>query len=300
MTVTISQRQLDRLNEARLPGMEVPLLEHVRLAFPVDLALLGEAQALVAIRLALRRAGRHRLATLGEVCRYLDTMLVHGSFFDEDPLLPWAATALAQPRDAADRMQSLVADSLTWIGIAAGEDGRPAVRALVRARNLTSIGLASLRPVPDPADAGPLPDPALPPFEPAPPDATPAEVERAALRTLLCDLHPERVRAAGLAALDAALDAALAGAAALRLTTPLGRHVHAALCFLVGAGYARDPLHPWAAAVLAGAGDAEARAQALMAEAQAAIGRALEQMRQPPPARSLVHAAVHSPATMRG
>lgn len=274
--LTITRRQLELLAESRGVPVADRLFGHMRQHFPVDVALLGTRRARAVALLAFDRARHHRLETVGEACRYLNLMLGLGSWFDQDPLLPWAAAALALPDPAADRMAALEADALPWFEAAQGPDGSRALWALMRARGMTIEDLAAPRlgAPPPPEQTEPVGDAALAPRVPHAPD------RRGALRRLLVDLHPEKARIAGLAALDAAMDSAVAEADRAGLGSPAGTTLWAALAFLLGAGFARDPIYPWAAEALATTGGAEARTEALRSAALGALQAAIAAMRQ--------------------
>ena len=274
--LTITRRQLDLLAEGRGVAVADRLLAHMRQHFPVDMALLGRPGARLLAMLAFERARRHRLETVGEACRYLNLMLGLGSWFDEDPLLPWAGAALALPEPAADRMAALEADALPWFEAVQGPDGSRAMWALLRVRKVTMEDLAvpRLGPPPSAEQTDPIPDPERTRRRGPPAD------RRALLRALLVDLHPEKVRIAGMPALEASMDAALGAARRAGLDTPEGTALWAGLAFVLGAGFMRDPAHPWAAAALATPGDAAARTEALRAAALHAIEKAIAAIRQ--------------------
>ncbi len=250
--LSISQRQMDLIADVRMRDVKDLLLARGLRLFPVDAALAGPEALDELAEHALRRARKYGLEMTYDVFAYFDLMFALGSHFDADPFLPWASGALSLPADGGERLRLLREDALTWIEAATGEDGKPAVRAMLRAQALTVNDLTHLRIGTPFTFTAPLPDPDLATpdngarWHPAP--TVGETMER--LRAFLADVHPEKARAVGIETLDLGIRDALHRAELANLTSPLGQHLYVLLSFMIGGGFARDPLLPWAARAL--------------------------------------------------
>lgn len=276
----ISQRQLDLLADVRMRDAKDLLLARGQRLFPVDTALMGTDALAEMAEHALRRARKHGLEMTFDVFSYFDLMFALGSHFDVDPFLPWAATALSLPAEGGERLQVLRDDAMAWLEAATGEDGTPAVKAMVRARALSMDDIAQLRIGTAFTFSAPLPDPDLVApddvdrRQPAP--TVSETMER--LRTFLADVHPEKARAIGIETIDHGMREALHRAELVNLTSPLGQHLYVLLSFMLGSGFARDPLFPWAARALHDVSERD-RAELLYDAARQAAIDGLESMR---------------------
>lgn len=220
--LTIRNVQLRVFEEQALEDFEGEVFIHLLKYFPVDMALLGQEQARRAIRYSRERAGLHGLTTQGEIVRYVDLTLSLGSRFDQDPLLPWAAAALA-PREQehpGERMERLHAQALDYLEQTAGYDGGHYTRAMLRAHRL---GWGEL----------------------------PGDEDAAARMALLEHLYPEKLHLLSAQEL-ASFETLLAQYAARQgLATPRAKATLAVLMFMLGSHVLEDPLYPWASAALA-------------------------------------------------
>lgn len=276
----VSQRQLDLIADVRMRDVQELLLARGQRLFPVDAALIGTDALSELAEHAMRRARKHGLEMTFDVFSYFDLMFALGSHFDVDPFLPWAASALSLAGEGSERLHLLREDALVWIEAATGEDGRPAVKAMVRARDLTMDDLAQLRIGTVGTFTAPLPDPDLVAadhvdrVQPAP--TVGETLER--LRAFLTDVHPEKSRAIGIEAIEHGVSDALRRAELADLPSPLGQHLYVLLSYMLGSGFARDPLFPWAARALHDASGRD-RAVLLYDAAKQAVTDGLEAMR---------------------
>lgn len=237
--------QFDSMLDQHLAKFEDQLTDLARRRLPRVEARAGAAGLRQAVRLALAPARRHGFQEGSDVIDYLGAMASFGSGFEADPLHPWAAAALGHfPPDGprAEALQEAVEAIAAGLGIAAPGDGPP-LRVLCAAAR-----------APFPPDLG---------------EADPAQT----ILGLLAGLDPTRLRVMGLARVAGWIPGRRAAAASLGLSEPAGWALHCVLGFLLGSDYARDPLHPWAAAALARlpALPPGQRAAALHAAARAAL-----------------------------
>ena len=104
--------------------------------FPQHCVILGDPQTRRVVNLAAERAAVHGFYSTAQVSSWVTLMVYFGSYFDEDPQVPWAAAILresagASREDVLERLYSKSGDVLTEI---VGEGGEYYRRALVWAR----------------------------------------------------------------------------------------------------------------------------------------------------------------------
>ena len=94
----------------------------------------GEPALRVLIRLGVARAKAQGLTLRGPVRLFIELMVMFGSEFDKDPLLPWASAALDNPavKDQMARAETLHRASLAYIETAVGPKDSYVIAALRR------------------------------------------------------------------------------------------------------------------------------------------------------------------------
>jgi hypothetical protein len=223
----------------------------MRKNFEVDVEVLGELPAAELAELSLQRAAQHGFTRLGACWQYLSLMLVLGSGFDEDPLLPWARQVLT--REGADpeaRLSALLDASLAYLDEISGTDGALYLKALRRACALRRSDLAEH--VSDPPGNG--------------------------VDALLRVVYPRKHAVVGRAGIAHAVRLAEGFASEHGLGDGEGVVLSSLLVFLLGAGFSRDPAHRWVDEALRVAGGPAARCDAAIAAASARLERALHAM----------------------
>lgn len=194
------------------------VLGHLRTHFFEDVEMLGPAQTRRVVELGMARAQRHGVTVSTDVYRYVVAMFLFGGRFDEDPLLPWAAAALAEPHPPARRLDHLFDEGFDFLELAGGAGGEYYRRAMVRLLTLPFRDLTS-RPVRETLDA----------------------------------VYPRRCRAFGDTILRGLVDRAERAAAVHGLADEPGVIVYALMAFMLGTHFDRDPRYPWAVEALAAA-----------------------------------------------
>jgi hypothetical protein len=250
----IRDEQLDAFERASWKKFEQSQLEHVREYFPVDHAVLGgDRGTLGFIREGIDRARASGITVFGDACRYIDLMLSLGTDFALDPQLPWAAALIGdESQDVSTRMDLLHAAALAYIDRVAGEDGAHYLRAVLRARSLS--------------------------YEEASADDGDFETS---LRALCMRLWPRKHREIRGEPMERFLALAASSSERDGMGGPGARMIYAGLMFLLGSGFATDPLHPWARVVTGGPpSPGPERARALFDGAKEHLDRTLEAIRQ--------------------
>lgn len=201
------------------------------------------------VQLGRQRAARHGWRSEQTVYLYLSLMLMLGSGFESDPLLPWTARALQREprRDAVPRMFALHAEALDRLDEIVGERNEHLCKALLRLRGLDLAGF-------DTPDLG---------------------AGAATLRQCMADLYPQKASAAGADGLEAWAALALARARQHGLQRPRDVALLAGLMFMMGCEVDTDPAWPWVAAALAMPLPGPQRAALLHQSALAQIERSL-------------------------
>jgi hypothetical protein len=186
-------------------------------SLPRDVARLSGKELRAVVRLGMERSRSHGGVTVRDMYLYLTMMFMLGSYFDEDRQLAWAKELLS--RGAA--MAAVHGQALRYLDAVAGEENEHLIKTLVRVGRL---GLAQL------------------------PEANAADFEPR-MQTLLHAIYPTKYNAQSEKANRELVQ--LGRAQASQYTMPgAGAALLAGMAFLLGAGFDRDPVHPWIQSVL--------------------------------------------------
>lgn len=225
--LVFSEAQMEAFREAAVVRSEQRLLTALADAFPGDFKRLGADGLLTVIRLGVVRAAAYDFDTEQQIYLYLTLMLMLGSFFDEDPQLPWVqarltATAAMSP---LQRIMAVHDTTMAYLDRMAGAENQHLIRALVRVRDFDLQGFERM-------------ETASFPFR---------------CISMLAGLFPEKANLQGEAAMQKIYG--LARQAALRhgIVSQSGIGLFTGLMFMLGAGFELDPQFPWVAPVLADA-----------------------------------------------
>jgi hypothetical protein len=238
--LTIRRSQFDALGIAMVRRFEDLLLGKMETVFPRESERLGDDGMRAVVRLGMERAQGHVFSADEDVFAFVALMFMLGSYFDEDPQLPWAAEALNAAGSSEGRAQALYARAMRHLDEVAGEKNERLIRALLRLRDMP-LGL----------------------LDDVAPDAL-----QDAIVSVLASAYPEKIAVQG----DAATRTVVAGAVALATDQGMamnrGSLLFAALAAMCGAGFARDPQVPWVAEILASDAAADIKLTQLYEEAQ--------------------------------
>jgi hypothetical protein len=124
-------------------------------------------------------------------------------------------------------MRRAIEAATDWVDASHGPDNTHLVRGLLRIRALTPAAFAQA-------------------------------VDAPGIVGWLTGLLPQQAAACGVDAMHALAEAALAGAARHGMTAPGDAATFALHQFMLGSGFASDPLVPWAGPILAGGGPTRA------------------------------------------
>ncbi len=212
-------------------------------AYPRECRQAGGEQAMLRwVQHGVRQATDAGYKTQQQSGRWLALMMMLGAEFARDPQLPWVAPCLDEEQlpDATDRLDRLFEEALDYLARTAGEDAELVVRALLRIRAVDTSRIPDLQE----------------------PEAVADTCRR------LEAIYPEKFACHGPELTAARTADQRHTAADLGLEDSAGVFVFVLLSFMLGSGFHRDPLHPWAAEALAPAKDGTTRSARLEAAAR--------------------------------
>jgi hypothetical protein len=242
--LVIRDSQLRALDDLPRRNFEAQLVRHFARFYPREFASAGPAEADRLITTGLRRAANHGLLTADTATRFVHMMIILGWEFDSDPQLPWARTRLLDYSfPAPERMAALFQVTLDYLSEVVGENGGRIARAMLRIRKYDLFCPWNSR----------------------------GDLFRGELLARLAYFYPEKAALQGDAVNQLFLERATSDAATHELTGTDGIGAYVSLAFMLGIGFATDPLYRWAGTALkASIGQPEAQRVVLL------IDRALE------------------------
>ncbi|MER2529055.1 MAG: hypothetical protein ABTR07_14105 [Candidatus Competibacter denitrificans] len=259
--------QVQAFEKVAVDHFQQALLAHVRTFFPRHAEVLGPAQLARVIHHALQKTARRNLKTERAVFLYTGLLLMLGSEFDKDPQLPWAiwrpepvpsgeAAGEAEKEQVIDqkspdvRIEGLYSQAMKFLDRAVGAENQflqRTVDALCQARIFDEV-------------------PSAPSFGHR-------------LLLLLQMLGPERYRVIGEGPLRELVRHGYESAKRYGMVSEREIMHYMALAFVLGSGFVRDPLYPWAGSVLSSPtktdGAAKGRGAALWQAALEHLSRCL-------------------------
>jgi hypothetical protein len=246
----INARQMASLEASRLREFEDRTCAHLAASFPRHRQLLGEEPVREVVRLGWAKAQGHALTAECCVRSFIEFMCRLGSGFDTDPLLPWAGRILEDraPYTEIERGDRLYHQAYNYIAHISADyrdaEGKPTTSRFVQ-------GLRDLRS----GRTQVLTEASYPNFS-------------VALIAQLQSTFPAKCAYVGEARVAAMVPHSVRVARSFGITTERGITLFAILLFVLGDGFANDPLLPWARAVLGDARivDQNERVDRLLAE----------------------------------
>ena len=217
----IQRAQVDALRDSALRRFEQSTLRFVEQCLPKPYSLIGDEGALRVIRLGLERADRHGFSSERSVRIYITFMFLLGSYFDGDPLLPWAAEILRGDDSDIDRSAMLHERGFEYLQAVAGPDHGLFEAALARGCSIAPADLSSA-----------------------------ADGMQDEIAAMLRWLYPDKVEHLGDGAVRDWIPIGIEDAGKHGVTSPRGCSIYLGFMFLLGSGFATDPHFPWASETL--------------------------------------------------
>ena len=221
--LVISGNQMKTFEQAVVRNFEGRLLAHLEEFFPKHCEILGNDQMRKMLQLGLKRAEPYGLISERDLHLYIGLMLMLGSYFDEDPQLPWTAKILTDENivDASARTDKLYDRAMAFLNEAAGKENLYLDRALRKARELPASILSRT-----------------------------GEDRQLSFGDYILKLfyawYPEKYQAVGDPAIRRLVRQGYQAARGYSLTEEKGITVYLCLIFLLGSVIDRDPQYPWA------------------------------------------------------
>lgn len=200
------------------------LIAFVRRFYEREYNNLGKDQVKAVIQLAINRAKEHQYTTQRQVTYYLSIMLLLGSHFDEDVQLPWTKERLTDLSVASPtrRIEKLWKEVLEYLETTAGEENEYIIHAILRIRDLK--------------------------LEDAP--HSKGEEFVTDLCRLLLKLYPQKYQFQGEIINRELIKEGITEVVQFGITSNEGRSLFIILMFVLGWGFYKDLLFPWATSIL--------------------------------------------------
>lgn len=184
--------------------------------YPSDCRLAGgEPQIRQLVAAGVAEAKKRGYAGKRDISLWVHLSFMLGVDFDRDPQLPWVAAQLPD-------LEELHRSARSYLGTTAGENGEHIVRAMLRMRAY-DLGTASVA-------AG--------------------QAAEAELCNLLQEFYPQKYAYQGKPATLEMIRQTTAAAARRGIRSAPGMVTCTVLAFMLGTGFDRDPLYPWAGRAL--------------------------------------------------
>jgi hypothetical protein len=222
--IRIDEEQMGAMAQALgLDRFEDEMVVHLHGFSPRHCELIGEGCMRRAIRLGIDRARAYGVINPGLLRFYIELMFMFGSMFDTDPVLPWAGEVLRKPDLLGEvtRMERLHEAMLRYLDDVGGPRRSFDVQALRGLKQTLGNQLNTVE----------------------------ISGEREVLGTLAW-IHPRRCAYLGEPPLQEFLRQGVDVAARYDVATNQGIALVTGTMFVLGHGFAEDPLCPWAQATL--------------------------------------------------
>jgi hypothetical protein len=220
----IRKEQKVALREVPLAVFKERMFVHLQKYFPEDCKILGDSQLKQVIDFGIAGAESHGFQSSGDACRYLSLMFLFGSYFDQDPQIPWAEELLKDRNIVSPhtRMDLLCDRAGKCLDRISGPSGEYYKRALLKLRGRSFDDVTK----------------------------TDARDLNAAISSFLKSIYPQKYQEMDEEKAAAMAKLAESQADTYGMNTREGVLVYAGFMFLLGSHFDRDLLYPWAAAVL--------------------------------------------------
>lgn len=228
----IRAEQIKAFEQSAIRDFENRMIAHLELFAPRHSKLLGEDGVRKVIQYGSEQTKGHTLTSERSVRIYIELMFMLGSHFDEDPQMPWAAEILGDQSltDEVRRSNRLREKAWEYVRYAAPD---------LRDVDGGTRGLHFLQALHDIREA---PDDVLSPAD------LPELIRQFLSRS--SKLFPRKCEYVGEANRERLVRLGARAAQARGITTIRGVVLFVSMMFVLGAGFDRDPLLPWASAIL--------------------------------------------------
>lgn len=212
-----------QMKEKRVDAFVHDCIAKLKIQDPFHTQSAGDAAVEATVRLGLARGRKYGITATSSVTLYIQIMILLGSYFDVDPMYPWAAERLNHPQEGdtqTDTMNRLRDDMLDTVRRTSGENGEISLAVLSRVDKFLSQETPKVI-------------------------ATPEMVKEH-----IAKLCPERVTCMGSEALDHVITNVMAEAELARVAGLQAVVAMALLSVIYGFRVFDDPFYGWARDVL--------------------------------------------------
>jgi hypothetical protein len=249
--LVIRKEQLNALGRIPLGEFELQLVSHFARFYPRECRLAGNSQVRQLVGMGIQRALQHGYTSQREASLYINLMIILGCDFDRDPQIPWAARQLDDKRILGKfrRIQGVHSSVVRYLEKTVGDNNQHIVKSMIRLRDYRLE------------------------------DAPNSSGSRLAgdLSALLARFWGEKSSYQGEEAMRKLIAHAMSSARTFGISSGRGLTVYTTLMFMLGSGFASDPMYPWAGRVLSDdkLPDESARVNALHREAISYLNQSL-------------------------
>lgn len=224
--------QIGTLEQMAMGSFEDRAYAHLKRYFPRHCDLLGETQVRKVVPIGLRKSIGYGLAAESCVQSYIDFMCLLGSGFDSDPLLPWATDTLndRSNADPIERGDDLYDRGWAYIRHIAADyrDARGNPTSARFVEEIRAVRGMSDRPI----------------------DAAEIQAYSNYLYDRIVRVLPAKAEYVGEERIRLQVDRGIEAANGYGITSERGLLLFCVLKIILGDGFDRDPLLPWASKVL--------------------------------------------------
>ncbi|RLC02549.1 MAG: hypothetical protein DRH34_07185 [Deltaproteobacteria bacterium] len=216
--LTIRKEQMEVFQQVSLRNFENNMIRHLQDFSPNLSKALGEDGVRDVVRLGIKQAEQYGFTNYGPVQFYIEMMFMLGSYFDTDCQLPWAARILNDPEieNQDERADCLFDKAMDYVEKVGGPNRRYAVKSLTRASQENFKSLCKLK----------------------------GDLETDLLFRLKLN-HPQKCQYAGDKALLKLIQQGRKLSQEYSISGSSGIICFTCFMFMLGHGFADDPLYPW-------------------------------------------------------
>ncbi|HFQ81467.1 MAG TPA: hypothetical protein ENK33_08870 [Desulfobacterales bacterium] len=214
----IRREQIDIFRQSVRLNFENNMVKHLRDFTPGHSEALGEDGLRKVIRQGIKSAETYGLTDYGPVRFYIELMFILGSDFDTDCQFPWASHILADPEivDQTERADALFDKAMDYLKEVAGPERKYAKESLRRASQQSFKDLGGIK-----------------------------ENLETEILAWFRKNYPQKCRYVGEQPLHDLIRRAAALARKIAVSNSAGVVLCACFMFMLGHGFAEDPLYPW-------------------------------------------------------
>jgi len=227
----IRSEQLEVFEQASLKAFEDNMVDYLRDFSPKHAQILDEEQLRAVVRYGIDRAEHHGLTSERSIRIYTETMLMLGGNFDVDPQYPWTAELLGRTEDDQAARVDVISDKAWEYADHVIADFKRLEEEPYKSRLMDELGSLRQRSSESLATSGV------------------SKFYQAAIARLE-ELFPRKCNYLGELGLRRLINRGLELADSYGLNSERDVSVVVVLMFVLGSGFDRDPLAPWASRIL--------------------------------------------------